>query len=126
MKKRISMGLADLAGATIGRIVGRLVRRVVCWALVGLFGLAAIYQLSVAAVIALEAQVGALYAHLIIAGIYIVLAAGIVAFLWVTVNRAFAKEEYRKSLAELPAEAQVATIIEAMLLGYAMSRRKKA
>jgi hypothetical protein len=120
------MGLADLAGATIGRIVGRLVRRVVCWALVGLFGLAAIYQLSVAAVIALEAQVGALYAHLIIAGIYIVLAAGIVAFLWVTVNRAFAKEEYRKSLAELPAEAQVATIIEAMLLGSAMSRRKKA
>jgi hypothetical protein len=33
-------------------------------------------------------------------------------------------EKYRKSLAQLSGEAQVATIIEALLLGYAMARRK--
>jgi hypothetical protein len=118
------MGLSDLAAATIGRIVGGLVRRAVCWALVGLFGLAALYQASVAAVVALEAEFGAVYAHLMLAGFYALAAIGVLVFLWITVRRPFVDEEYRKSLAQLPAEAQVATVIEALLLGYAMSRRK--
>jgi len=118
------MGLSDIATATIGRIVGGLVRRVVCWALVGLFGLAALYQASVAAVVALEAEFGAVYAHLMIAGFYALAAIAIFVFLWVTVRRPFVDEEYRKSLAQLPAEAQLATVVEALLLGYAMSRRK--
>jgi hypothetical protein len=118
------MALADIASATIGRIVGGLMRRLVCWVLVGVFGLAALYQGSVAVVLALEAQFGAVYAHLMIAGVYASLAIAVVIFLWVTVRRPFVNDEYRKTLAKLPAEAQVATIIEALLLGYAMSRRK--
>jgi hypothetical protein len=118
------MGLSDIAVAAIGRIVGGLVRRAVCWVLVGLFGLAALYQTSVAAVVALEAEFGAVYAHLMIAGFYALAAIAILVFLWVTGRRPFVDEEYRKSLAQLPAEAQVATVIEALLLGYAMSRRK--
>jgi len=119
------MALSDLVTDTIGRIVGGLVRRVVCWALVGLFGLAALYQASVAAIVALETYFGAVYAHLMIAGVYALAAIGIVVFLWVTVRRPFADEEYRKTLAKLPAEAQVATLVEALLLGYAMSRKRK-
>ena len=118
------MALSDIAADTIGRIVGRLVQRVVCWALVGLFGLAALYQASVAAVVALEAEFGAVYAHLMIAGFYAVVAIAVVIFLWVTVRRPFVDDDLRKSLAQLPAKAQVATIVEALLLGYAMSRRK--
>ena len=118
------MALTDIATAALGRLVGGLVRRVVCWILVGIFALAALYQASVAAVVALEAQLGAVYAHLVAAGFYALLAAGILIFLWVTVRRPFVKDEYRKSLAELPAELQVATIVEALLLGYAMSRKK--
>jgi hypothetical protein len=118
------MALSDLVTSTIGRIVGRLVRRVVCWALVGLFCLAALYQASVAAVLALEAEFGAIYAHLMIAGFYALAAIVIVTFLWVTVRRPFVEEEYRKTLAQLPADAQVATLVEALLLGYKMSRRK--
>ena len=117
------MGLTDLASATVGRVFGRLMRRVVGWALVGLFGLAALYQASVAAGVALEAQFGGLYAHLMIAGFYALLAIAIVIFL-LTVRRPLVDDEYRTSLAQLPVEAQVATIIEALLLGYAMSRRK--
>lgn len=118
------MALSDLVTKTVGRIVGTLVRRVVCWALVALFGLAALYQASVAAVVALEAHFGAVYAHLLIAGVYALLAIGILVFLWVTVRRPFVDQEYRDMLAKLPAEAQVATMVEALLLGYAMSRRK--
>jgi hypothetical protein len=118
------MALTDIVSAAIGRIVGHLARRVVCWALVGVFALAALYQASVAAVVALEAQFGAVYAHLLIAGLYALLAIGIVVFLWVTVRRPFVGKEHRESLAALPPELQAATIVEALLLGYAMSRKK--
>lgn len=118
------MSLSDIASATIGRILGRLTRRALCWLLAGLFGLAALYQASVAAVVALEEAFGALYAHLIVAAFYLVVALAIVGYLWVSVRRPLLDEDYRKTLAKLPAEAQVATIIEAMLLGYAMARRK--
>ena len=118
------MALTDIATATIGRIIGRLMRRAMCWALVGLFGLAALYQASVAAVVGLESMFGAFYAHLTIAGFYAVAAAAVVAFLWATVRRPLLDDDYRKSLAKLPVEGRVATIIEALLLGYAMARRK--
>jgi hypothetical protein len=118
------MALTDFVSATIGRIVGRLVRRAACWALVGVFGLAALYQASVAVGVALEIKFGAVYAHLMIAGFYALVAIGFVIFLWVTVRRPLLDEKYRKSLAQLSGDAQVATLIEAMLLGYAMARRK--
>ena len=118
------MALTDIASATIGRIASRMMRRAACWLLVGLFGLAALYQASVAAEVALEAAFGALYAHLMIAAFYALAAIGILAFLWFSVRRPLLTDEYRDSLAKLPAEARVATIIEALLLGYAMSKRK--
>jgi hypothetical protein len=118
------MAITDFASAAIGRIIGRLVRRAMCWALVGVFGLGALYQASVAAGVALEATFGAFYAHLIIAGFYALVAIGFVIFLGVTVRRPLLDDKYRKSLAQLSGEAQVATIIEALLLGYAMARRK--
>ena len=117
------MALTDIATATIGRIVRGLMWRLACWALVALFGLVALYQASTAALVALEAEFGAVYAHLIVAACYALAAIATLTFLWVTVRRPFA-DEYRKSLASLPAEAQVATIVEALLLGYAMARRK--
>lgn len=119
------MALTDIASATIGRVVGRLARRAACWLLVGLFALAALYQASVAVMVGLEAEFGALYAHLMMAGFYSLAAIAILAFLWFSVRRSFITDDYRKTLAQLPAEARVATIVEALLLGYAMSRRKQ-
>src|ERR687896_258600 len=118
------MALTDFASAAIGRIVGRLIRRGMCWALVGVFGLAALYQACVAARVALETTFDAFYAHLIIAGFYALVAIGFVIFLAVTVRRPFLDDKHRKSLAQLSGEAQVAIIIEALLLGYTMARRK--
>ena len=118
------MALTEFASLVIGRIVGRFLRRAMCWALVGVFGLAALYQAGVAAGVALEATFGAFYAHLIIAAFYALVAIGFVIFLAVTVRRPLLDDKHRKSLAQLSGEAQVATIIEALLLGYAMARRK--
>lgn len=117
------MAITDIATSAIARVAGKLARRVAGWALVGIFGLAALYQASVAATVALEEQFGSLYAHLIVAGFYALVAAGVVAVLWVTVRRPFGGRA-SANLANLPIEKQVATIIEAMLLGYAMSRKK--
>jgi hypothetical protein len=119
------MALSDIASATIGRLISQLIRRALYWALVGLFGLAALYQASVAAGLALEGAVGAFYAHLIIAGVYALLATAVVVLLWVTVRRPFVDDEFRKSLTTMPPAAQIATVIEALLLGYAMARRKR-
>lgn len=118
------MALTDIASAAIGRLASRLMRRIVGWLLVGIFALAALYQASVAAVAALEAQLGAVNAHLIIAGLYALLTLGIVTFLWVTVRRPFVSKEYGENLALLPPELQAATIVEALLLGYAMARKR--
>lgn len=118
------MALTDVASATLERIAGRLMRRAVCWLLVGLFALAALYQASVSAAVALEDSFGGLYAHLMIAGFYALAAIGILAFLWFSVRRPLLDDDYRETLAKLPTEARVATIIEALLLGYALSRRK--
>jgi hypothetical protein len=118
------MGLSDIASATIGRLASQLMRRVAGWALVAVFALAALYQASVAAMVALEAVMGVLYAHLIVAGVYALLAIIVVILLRMTVRRPFVDDEFRKTLTMLPPEAQIATVIEALLLGYAMSRRK--
>jgi hypothetical protein len=119
------MGLSEIASATIGRLASQLMRRVVGWALVVVFGLAALYQASVAAMVALEALVDVLYAHLIVAAVYALLAIAVVVLLQITVRRPFVDDDFRKSLTMLPPEAQIATVIEALLLGYAMSRRKR-
>ena len=118
------MALTDIVSAIIGRIAARLMWRAACWLLVGLFALVALYQVSVAAEVVLEAAFGLLYAHLMIAGFYALLAAGTLTFLWFSGRRPLLSNEHRASLAKLPAEARVATIIEALLLGYALSKRK--
>lgn len=117
------MALTDIATTAISRIAGKLARRMAGWLLVGIFGLAALYQASVAGILALEAEFGSVYAHLLIAGFYAFVAIAVVAVLWVTVRRPFA-DRNRASLAKLPIEAQIATLVEALLLGYAMSRKK--
>jgi hypothetical protein len=101
-----------------------LVRRIVGWLLVSVFVLTAIYQATAAASAALELKFGVVYAPLLIAGFFAVAAIVTVAILWVTGRHPSLPKEYRASIARMPPELQVATLVEAMLLGYAMSRKK--
>lgn len=118
------MALTDIAGAAINRIVGRLVRRAVAWAFVVIFALAAIYQATVAASVALEMEFGVVHAHLLIAAFYAVAAIVTLIVLWLTARRCPLAYEYRTSIESIPPELRMAAVVEAMLLGYAMSRRK--
>jgi hypothetical protein len=118
------MAFSDIAAATVNRIIGHLARRAVGWLLVAIFALAAVYQGTVAVTLALELKFGVVEAHLMIAAFYAIAAVLTVAVLWVTARRSALNYENRASIDRIPPELQIATIVEAMLLGYAMSRRK--
>ena len=69
------MRLSDIAEATLSHLVGRVVRRAIGFAAVGLLAIVMFYYASAAAVIALAIKFGTLYAYLIMAGIYAAAAA---------------------------------------------------
>ncbi len=117
------MGLTDLAGHAVERIAGRLCRRAIGWLLVVIFMLAAIYQGTAAASVALEMEFGGVRAHLIVAAFYVVIAFIGLIVLWATSRRSSAFHSHTNALGAQP-ELQMATIVEAMLLGYSLSRRK--
>jgi hypothetical protein len=119
------MALTDIAGVAVKRLIGRLCRRAVAWLLVLVFGLAALYQATVAVTAALEMQLGVVYAHLVIAGIYAAIAGAVLVFLWTTLRLPAGRKHKRPPASPDPEhELQMATIVEAMLLGYSLSRRK--
>jgi hypothetical protein len=105
------------------RIVSRLCRRAMGWLLVIVFALAAIYQASVAASVALEIEVGPTRAHLILAAFYVVAAFVALIVLWATSRRPPAFNHHAAAL-RAQTDLQLSTIIEAVLLGYSLSRRK--
>jgi hypothetical protein len=118
------MTLADITATAVNRIFGRLIRRAAAWFFVAVAALACLYQATVAATVALELEFGAIYAHLMIAAFYAVAAILTVAVLWMTGRKSFLALESSAGIERIPPELQIATIVEAMLLGYAMSRRK--
>jgi|SRR5581483_11575157 len=117
------MALTDVAGNAVQRFVGRLARHAAGWLFVAIFALVAIYQGTTAVSLALEFEVGSVRAHLIIAGFFAVAALVVMTILWATSHRrdpAFAQAEAARTHTEI----QIASIVEALLLGYSLSRRK--
>lgn len=116
------MGLSDLAGQAVERIVSRLCRRAVGWLFVVIFVLAAIYQVTVSASVALEILVGAVGAHLILAACYLLATFVTLIVLWASSRRpAF---DHHAAAMRAQTDLQLSTIVEAVLLGYSLSRRK--
>ena len=64
------MRLTDLAEATISSLLGRLVRRAVLFALLGILAIVTLYYASAAGTVALALEFGPFYAYLIMAGVY--------------------------------------------------------
>ena len=114
------MQIDQIASLAIGHLVGRLLRRVLVAAALAIFAIVAVYQGSVAGTLALQAQYGAIVAHLILCAIYAVLAlAALTAFLVMGRKPAAA----RAPALMQPREMQVAMLVEAVMLGYAMARK---
>jgi hypothetical protein len=129
------VGLIDIAGAAVGRVTGRLARRAAGWILVGVFALIALYQATVALHAYLEIQFGIVQAHLMIAGFYAVATLLLILVLWLS-GRKSAKQAARPAdesglfqalsgMANAPRDMQIAMIIEAVMLGYSLSRPTK-
>ncbi len=120
--------IAAMAFAGLGETAARLRRDAIAYALCGLCALAAVVMATSASIIALEPEVGAVYARLIVAGAFVLIALAIL--LAVRFAKARPDSAARASAAPLgarsqtrPQFAQIAMIVEAVMLGYSLSRR---
>jgi hypothetical protein len=118
------MRLNQLTGFAINQLIGRLLWRLLAGAVLGLFALIALYHLTVAGSLALEGRVGVLYAHLIVAGAFSTAALIVYGALAATRAKPLLKQDAAGALSE-PRNMQIAMLIEAVMLGYALARKQK-
>ena len=118
------MRLDHLASVAVDHLLGRLIKRALVAAAIAIFALVAIYHFTVAGTLALDAQVGALQAQLIVGGIYAAAAAIMVVILWAMRRQAVAIS------APVPSnnarEMQLVMLVEAVMLGYSLGSQTRA
>lgn len=114
------MRVDQIAAAAMGPLVARLLRRALLAATMVLFALIALYQFTVAGTLALEIQYGALNAHLIVAGIYLV--AALAAFAAFRMMRAKPLAEGTPAVNQVR-DMQLIMLVEAAMLGYSLARK---
>jgi len=119
------MRLENVVSLAISQLMGRLLRRAVIMTLLGLFALGAIYHFSVAAILALEALFGPLYARLIVAGADLAIALAFFAVLYFTRAKPIPAKQ-RPGISRAPQDVQIAMLIESVLQGYALARSNRA
>lgn len=117
------MRLTDIAEASVSHLVGRILRRVIGFALVGLLAIIMFYYASAAGAIALAIKFGTLYAYLIMAGIYAAAAAIVLIVLYATRTKAIPVQEQAANALSSPRNMQIAMLIEAVMLGYSLARK---
>lgn len=132
------MGINDIAaaafqGATakVSGFAAKARRNAILYSLAVLSAIAAIIFAASASLLALEPHVGMVYARLILAGVFAAVVAAVALTLWlsgrsaapavraVPLNQAQAARQ--RSSAQF---AQLAMIVEAVLLGYSMARKR--
>ena len=122
------MRLNDVVGMMVGGAVARLRRDAIVYGLCAVCAVAAVVMASSASLLALEPHVGAVYARLIVGGVFVLIA--LIAFVWLRL----AQQPGRPAAAAMPASApaqaprnpqfaQIAMIVEAVMLGYSLSRK---
>jgi len=116
------MRLEHIAGIAFDHIFGRILRRALLAGVIAAFAVAAIYHFTVAGTLTLEAQYGALHAQLIVAAIYTASAAVSYAILWAMRSRTASTSAPALSA---PRETQLAMLVEAVMLGYALARKSE-
>jgi uncharacterized membrane protein len=118
------MQLSHITEIMVHRLLGHVLRRAAGCALLVLFALIALYNFTVAGMMALEGVYGVLQARLIVAAIYLAAALIVLIALWATRT----KVQTSTTSGDTPAtsrDMQVAALIEAAKLGYSMARKKR-
>jgi hypothetical protein len=118
------MQLSHITEITIHRLFGRVLWRAAGLALLVLFALIALYNFTVAGMMALEGVYGVLDARLIVAAIYLAAAVIVLISLWATRTKPLISAASGDALAA-PRDMQMAALIEAAMLGYAMARKTR-
>jgi hypothetical protein len=113
------MRLDQIAEIVVDYLFGRLLRRTLIALAVAALAVVAIYYFTAAGTIALEAQYGSLLARVIVGAIYAAVAIA-AAIVWAVRGKA--------TNPSVPAlgnqrEMQIAMLVEAAMLGYALSRK---
>ena len=116
------MSIVNIATAATEELVAKYRRRVLAAVMLALFALTALYHLTAAGFLVLEAHVGALNARLIVAGIFVALTLASAGALWIMRPKAVPPT--------LPGEPgpramQIAMLVEAVTLGFEVSRKKQ-
>jgi hypothetical protein len=118
------MQLGHITEFAIDRLFGRLLRRAAAFALLVLFALIALYNFTIAGMMALEGVYGVLTARLIVATIYLAAALIVLIVLWAARTKPAIGATSGDALAA-PRDMQIAALVEAAMLGYAMARKTR-
>jgi lysylphosphatidylglycerol synthetase-like protein (DUF2156 family) len=116
------MNLYNIAAAVTDHLVGRLLRRALFALLCAGFAIVALYHFTVAGTLALEFYYGSVNAQLIVGAIYTVCALIALTIMW-TMGRKAATP--REPALAAPREMQVAMLVEAVMLGYSMGKKRE-
>lgn len=117
------MRLTDIAEATVSQIVGRLMRRAVLFALLGILAIVTLYYVSAAGSVALALAYGPITAYLIMAGVYALLAITVLITIVVTRAKTATTPDSLASPLTSPRNMQIAMLVEAVMLGYTLARK---
>ncbi len=116
------MQLSEITGAAFTAIFGRLLRRAIAAVVFLLFGLIALYYLTTAGLVALEASYGILYARLIAGAVYAVAAA--VPLVVLVVGRSKTSIGAPAGDGQVsPRNLQITMLVEAVMLGYMLANK---
>jgi hypothetical protein len=116
------MQISEIAGSALSALMGRLVRAVIAALALLLFGLIALYYLTTAGLVALEASYGIVYARLIVGAIYAVAAA--IPLVILMVNRSRPAVAVQTGEGQMsPRNARITMLVEAVMLGYMLATK---
>ena len=123
----MSMALSG-AGVQLHGITARLRRDAIAYGICAVCALAAIAMATSASILALEPLVGVVYARLIVAGVFVLIALITLLALRLAQPRRVAAAATPLGARAEPTQrsaqfAQIAMIVEAVMLGYSLSRR---
>jgi hypothetical protein len=117
--------LTEFLGSVLDAPISRLRNWVIGLAICAAGAIGAVYYALAAAMLALEPEVGAIYARLIVAGAFVVIA--LCAILIPRFSRIDSMSRRAQAEAKaMPKNDRLAMIIEAVLLGFSASTTRKA
>ena len=123
------MRLTDIASHALNGVATRVRRDAIGYAICAICGIAVVVLIAGASVLALEPQVGMVCARLIVAGVFVLLMVATLVWLQRAQSRHRPAATPPLGLrADAAAQrqvqfAQIAMIVEAVMLGYSLSRR---